>query len=193
MQNIRESDAAAENVVFATKIEDVIGGITLAAADFVDGSIVPAGTLVYKDVNGLYHALKTAKATATATNVATTYQVAKGHNFKVGEFFAALPGAKSYDITAIDKSNAAYDVITVSTTLGAVISVGQGFFQALAAVASTSAVIATPTAITGHTVEINAGDNNTVDAWLRASVIEANAPVATAALKALVPQILYLP
>ena len=86
MQNIRESDAAAENVVFATKIEDVIGGITLAAADFVDGSIVPAGTLVYKDVNGLYHALKTAKATATATNVATTYQVAKGHNFKVGEF-----------------------------------------------------------------------------------------------------------
>lgn len=193
MQNSRKYDPAAEKVVFATKIEDIIGGITLAAGDFVEGDIVPAGTLVGKDGNNLYHALKTAKMYANATNVATDYQVVKGHGFKVGDFFASAVGAKAYAITAINKSNAAYDILTLGTTIGVALTAGQAVFQALAESATTtSAFKVQPLAITGHTVEIVANDTNVVDAYLRASVFEVNCPPVTTAMKTLVPQILFL-
>ncbi|HEY1055016.1 MAG TPA: hypothetical protein VGE24_07770 [Emticicia sp.] len=193
MQIFRETDAPAQKVVFATKIEDIIGGVTVSVADFVDDYIVPAGSVVGKDNNGLFHVLKVAKLTTAAGNTDTTYQVAKGHGFKVGDFIAALTGAKAYAITAIDTTNADYDVLTVGTTLGVVIAQNDGIFQAAAQAASnTSAFKYTPLAVTGHAIQLNAGDNNVVDAWVRASLFTVNAPIATAQLKAALPQILWL-
>ncbi|MBA4852072.1 hypothetical protein [Emticicia sp. BO119] len=193
MQNFRETDAAAEKVVFATKIEDLIGGGTVAVADFVDGFIVPAGSVVGKDNNGLFHVLKVAKLTTAAGNTDTTYQVAKEHGFKVGDFIAALTGAKSYAITAIDTTNADYDILTVGTTLGVVINQYDGIFQASAqATSNTSAFKYTPFGVTGSRIQLNAGDNNVVDIWIRASLFAVNAPVATTQIKAALPQVLWL-
>ena len=192
MQNFRESDSATEKVVFATKIEDIIGGITVAVADFVDAHIVPAGSVVGKDNNGLFHVLKTAKMHTAAGGSATDYIVYKGHGFKVGDFIASATGAKAYAITAINTSNADYDTITIGTTIGAVAQYA-GIFQALAEAASnTSAFKVTPYAVTGQSIQLKSGDTNTVDAWLRATMFEANAPVATAQIKAALPQILWV-
>jgi len=193
MQNFSKSDSPAENVVFHAKIEDIQGGITLCSADFVADDIVPAGTVVYKDSNGLFHALKTAKVVTAANNTATTYQVAKGHNFKVGEFVASLTGAKAYAITAIDKTNADYDVLTVGTTLGVAIAQNAVLFQAAAeSSTTTSAFKGTPYAVTGHGVQIKVGDNHLVDAYLRATLFEAVAPPVTSQIKAAIPQILWI-
>lgn len=193
MQNYSETDVAASKVVFHSKIEDLQGGITLAAADFVANDIIPAGTVVGKDSAGLFHALKTAKLYTAAANTDTTYQVYKGHGFKVGDFIAALTGAKAYAITAINTSNASYDVLTVGTTLGVVIAQYAGIFQAAAEAASnTSAFKYTPYAVTGDDVKIKTGDNHLVDAYLRATVFEVNAPIVTAQIKAALPHILWI-
>lgn len=193
MQNFRESDAAAEKVAFATKLEDISGGVTVAAADFTNGAIIPAGSVIGKDTNGLYHILKTARLHTAATNTATDYLVLKGHGFKVGDFMAALTGAKAYAITAINTGNADYDTISVGTTLGVAIAQYAGVFQALAeSTSTTSAFKVAPLAVTGSSLELKTGDTNVVDAYLRATLIEANVPVATAQIKAALPQILWL-
>lgn len=192
MQNFRESDAA-ETLAFATKLEDISGGVSLAAADFNDGALVPAGSVIGKDGNGLYHVLKTAKLHTAAGNTATDYLVLKGHGFKIGDFVAAQTGAKAYAITGINTSNAAYDTISVGTTLGVAVAQYAGIFQAAAeATSNTSAFKVTPLAVTGHSIKLKSGDTNVVDAWLRATLIEANAPVATAQIKAALPQMLWV-
>src|SRR6218665_2951971 len=161
MQNFRESDAAPEKVAFVTKLEDIIGGVTVAAADFTNGAIIPAGSVIGKDGNGLYHVLKTARLHTAASNTATDYLVLKGHGFKVGDFIAALTGAKAYAITAINTSNADYDTISVGTTLGVAISQYAGVFQALAeATSNTSAFKVAPSAVIGHSLELKTGDTN---------------------------------
>lgn len=101
-------------------IEDVQGGGTIARAEIkaiIDE--LPPLAIVGKDSNGLYHVVKTAKVHSTVAADATTIQVEKGHLFVIGEavtFGGAL--AKASDvITAIDKTNAGYDVITVAATI----------------------------------------------------------------------------
>lgn len=193
MQNFRESDAAAEKVVFATKLEDIVGGATIAMADFTDGNIIPAGSVICKGPTSLYRILKTARLHTAAGNTATDYLVLKGHGFKTGDFIAALTGAKAYAITGINTSNADYDTISVGTTLGVAIAQYAGIFQAAAESASnTSAFKYEPLAVSGHSLELRTGEVNAVDAWLRATVIEANAPVVTAQIKAALPQILWV-
>src|SRR5215217_2444871 len=190
MQNSRESDSSVRRVVFATKLEDVIGGITLDSSYFVPGDLVPAGTPVVKAVNGLYQPIKSARITAAATNTATDYQVAKGHNFKVGDFFASAVGAKAYPITSINKSGATDDIITVSTTLGVAVSNGVAVFSATAQSAgATSAFLSGMIVLTGHEVLIKENDTNVVDALIRASVFEVAAPPVTAAIKAVNPHL----
>lgn len=193
MQNSRETDGEPRKVVFATKIEDVIGGITLDSSFFAAGDLVPAGTPVVKETNGMYQPIKTARLTSAASNTATDYQVAKGHVFKVGDFVASGVGAKAYAITAINKSNADYDVITLGTTLGVAVSNGATLFQAIAESATTtSAFVSGQIVLTGHEVLIKANDTNVVDAYIRASVFTATAPPVTAAIKAVNPQLLWL-
>lgn len=103
-------------------IEDVTGGGTIARAE-LKGVIdeLPPGVVVGADSNGLYHVVKTAKVNAIAAADAVAYQVEKNHVFKVGEAVTnggALEGAADV-ISAIDKSNADYDTITLAGTIGA--------------------------------------------------------------------------
>ena len=186
MQNTKKTETLGK-LVFVTKIEDIPGGVTVAVSDLTQ-TYVAAGTPIGPDNNGLYHVIKTAKATASATNTATDYQVAKGHNFKVGDFLAVKPGAKAYAITAIDTTNTGYDVLTVGTTLGLAVSNGAVLIQALAESASTSSGFKyTPTLLTNNDFDVVIGDNHLVGAWRRSTVKEANAPAVSAEIKAAMP------
>lgn len=103
-------------------IEDIQGGGTIARAE-LKGIIdeLPPLVIVGKDANGLYHVVKTGKVTAVAAADAVAIQIAKKHAFKVGEAVTvggALTGASDV-ISAIDKTNAAYDTITLSGAIGA--------------------------------------------------------------------------
>ena len=107
-------------------IEDVIGGGTidrrnLRNALFNGKSLdeLPPIVIVVKDPEtGLYHVLKTALVSEAAAADAIAYKVTKNHLFGVGDF-----------VTAIDKSNAEFDTITLEATIGAAAK-GQVLVQA---------------------------------------------------------------
>lgn len=193
MQNKLFGDIPADKVVFAHTYGDVIGGVTIASADFNEGDIVPIGTLVGRDGNGLYHALKTATLQANVTNVATAYPVLKGHFYKVGDVIALGTGGKASAITAINTTNPAFDTITVSATLGAAATAGDGLVEgAVATTGTDSASKYVPTAITARSIQIVKGDTNTVGAWTTADVYAQRVPAVPATIKALVPFIRYM-
>ena len=118
-------------------IEDVIGGGTIDRRDLRNALFngksldeLPPIVIVVKDPEtGLYHVLKTAMASDAGNE--TTYKVSKNHLFGVGDFVTiggALTGA-SDKITAIDKSHAEFDTITLEATIGAAAK-GQVLVQA---------------------------------------------------------------
>ena len=116
-------------------IEDVIGGGTidrrnLRNALFNGKSLdeLPPIVIVVKDPEtGLYHVLKTALVSEAAAADAIAYKVTKNHLFGVGDFVTI--GGASDKITAIDKSNAEFDTITLEATIGAAAK-GQVLVQA---------------------------------------------------------------
>jgi hypothetical protein len=115
----------------------VQGGFVLDRTDYADGDVIKAGTpVVFNEATRMAKPLLTAVLNANATNSATTYQVKKGHKLATGKYFAASSGGAAYAITAIDTSNADYDVITVGTTLGVALTAGQLLFASTATGAS---------------------------------------------------------
>lgn len=112
-------------------LEDIVGGGTIARADLrtaiFDGQPLdelPPFCVVGHDENGIWHVVKTALVTEDVAGDAKAIKVAKNHLFTVGDFVTVggdLDGA-SDKITAIDKSNAAYDLITLVATIGAAVA-----------------------------------------------------------------------
>lgn len=100
--------------------------------------------------------IKTAVLHANATNTDVAYQVEKGHQFAVGDYLAATVGSKAYAISAIDTSNAGYDILTVGTTLGAALTSGLVLFQSSATGASAAALYVTPTGLIRFAVDVAA-------------------------------------
>lgn len=109
-------------------LEDVVGGGIISRADLRTALFdnqpldeLPPYCVVGRDENGVWHVVKTALVTEAADAEATTVKVAKNHLFAVGDFVTiggVLDGA-SDKITAIDKSNSAYDTITLASKIGA--------------------------------------------------------------------------
>ena len=109
-------------------LEDVVGGGTIARADLrkalFDGQPLdelPPYCIAGRDENGGWHVIKTAKVTEAVEAAGKVIKVAKNHLFAVGDFVTAggkFDGA-SDKITIIDKSNAAYDSITLAA-IGAI-------------------------------------------------------------------------
>lgn len=103
-------------------IEDVQGGGTIARAE-LKGLIdeLPPLAVVGKDESGLYHVVKTAFVKTVAAADAVIIQIEKKHLFQVGE---AVTIGGSLDrasdvITAINRSNANYDELTIAGAIGA--------------------------------------------------------------------------
>jgi hypothetical protein len=101
-------------------IEVAQGGFALNATGLATDTVIPAGTpLVFDEAARTASFVGGGTLQAAATGNPTTYRVNKNHTLKVGDNFATgAVGGPSYPITAIDTSNAAYDAVTVGTTIG---------------------------------------------------------------------------
>ena len=142
----------------------------------------------------MFHVIKTAKLTAPASSSATTYVVAKGHHFRVGDVIMAKTAGKAYPITAIatNASDSTSDDITVGTTLGVSLAVGDGIIEAKQEAASASAFKYTPVGLTGEAYEVNAAMNNDVNVVTIGQVHEALIPSAPDSVKAALKGIIFI-
>lgn len=173
-------------------LADIPNGVTVSAADLVAGGILPEGGYIGADEAGLYHLIKTAKLTEAATKTATTYKVAKGHHFKIGDIVASDTGAQSNTITAIDStSEPTYDTITLDATLDAALAAGTCLVQAKA-VATKAALKYTPKAVLGDAYPVEALSNHLCAAVTHGQFKAALCPPAPAGLRALLPTVTFI-
>lgn len=179
-----------------TELEDVQGGVSVALADLrKDVSAVPPGAFIGLDENGLGHVMKSAALVLLAGAAATTYRIGKVHQFKVGEFVTSKDKAsvKAYAITEIDTTNAEYDVVTVATTLGVALAVGDNLVAVTAedAVGGASVLPYAPKGISKLELNI-AGSHASTGVLRRGTVTIANLAFgAPKAFRDLLPQILF--
>lgn len=94
------------------RIADIPGGVTVSVAN-LGGSGLFEGTPLAKGSNGLFVVLKSTKV-ATAYVNGTSLDVEKNSHFKVGDKLTNEAGTVHATITAIDKTNASKDVVTLA-------------------------------------------------------------------------------
>ncbi|MFB5946119.1 hypothetical protein [Albibacterium profundi] len=175
------------------RLADIPGGVTVNIDTLVPGTILKEGTVIAKGENGMYNVVKTATITKAATTTDTDYEVSKGNNFKVGDFFAAKVGAKSFAITAINRDDPEKDVITLGTTLGAAVPLGTVVFEAKAESTGTaSALKHAPLAVVGESHDVEANENLFASAMLIGVLKADTAPAASAEIKAAIPTIIFI-
>ena len=108
------------------------GIIILNTANLVVGSWLPSFTPICVDlVKKTAEVVRNVKVTTEVSATDVVIKVAKGSLMTVGMFIGN--GSKGGTITAVDKSNANYDAITVEATLGVKLVVGTVLFEATAA------------------------------------------------------------
>lgn len=169
------------------RVADIPGGVTVSVAG-LGGDDLFEGTPLAVGNDGLFIVVKTAQIVTDATKTATTYEVAKGHHFKVGDHFATADCAGKV-ITKIDKTDASKDVITLAETLGEVVTAGTCAFES--ADADTN-LKNTPVAIAGSNYSVESGDNLFVDAWVVGVVRKSNAPIINDAIAKALKCIVYV-
>lgn len=169
------------------RVADIPGGVTVSVAN-LGGSALFEGTPIGKGSNGVFEVCKTAQILTDATATATTYEVAKGHHFKVGDRFAT-DGANGQSITAIDKSSATKDIIIVGTTLGVAITANTCAFESSGA---NKTLKVNPIAFAGSNEDVVSGENLFVSAWVIGVVKESNAPIVNATIKTALKGVVYV-
>lgn len=157
------------------------GGFALDVTGLVPGDVLKPGTpLVYNEATRQATVLHVGTITAVAGGTATSYQIAKGSTFKVGDNFATgATGGKAYPITAIDKSNSDYDTVTVGTSIGAA-AVGDLVYASTATGATASALPAINGLLYEETEVFPAGLRNSVSAVIRGTVYARRIPYSAA-------------
>lgn len=154
--------------VLMHKVADIRGGVSVKASELGGDYLREGAVLSAADANGLCHVVKIAETVAEVEATGTIIKVKKYHNLKVGDFVMTGEGGVAYAIADIDASNKTYDVLTVSTTLGAI---EKGGFLIEAAAESTgtdSALKYTPLSVVGTGKLIAPNQNTDTDAWLMA-------------------------
>ena len=186
----RKSDGRVIKAILH-RVADVPNGVTVSVAD-LGGAVLTEGTpLAYVAADGMYHVSKTALIVTDAANDATTYDVAKGHHFKVGDKFGT-EGANGQAITAIDKTtNTDKDVITVGTTLGVAITAASSTV-AFATAGVNKLVKYAPIALAGSNYDVVVSESLFCDAWVIAVVKTGNAPAVNATVTATLKGITYI-
>lgn len=174
-------------------LADIPNGVTVAVADLIPGVALKEGAPIGPDEAGLYHLVKTATVTEAATATATAYKVAKGHHFKAGDFVMVKTGAKAYAITSVDTSALTHDTITVGTTLGLAVKVGDALTQAKAESTGTaSAFKYQPTAVVGDSYAVEALTTTPVAAVTFGQFKAALCPAISADVKAALPTVKFI-
>ncbi|WP_301704074.1 head fiber protein [uncultured Parabacteroides sp.] len=110
------------------------GPYKLDTTNLVVGSFLPGFTPIYADLkNKFAYAVINVKVIEAYTNgaYALSIKIAKNSLAYVGMFIGN--GKKGAEVTAIDKSNASYDVLTIKAAFGEDIAKDTVLFQAIAA------------------------------------------------------------
>ena len=137
------------------RIVNAIGGEKEGGGLVVDpGYDAPESTAVGKYDSLRYAVIKAYRLAAAVGASDTTIKIAKGSGIVVGEFHAY--GKLAVACTAVDKTNADYDTVTV--TMGIAIAAGEVLYQAKAASASAAVPIYTPLFLTKNTTPTGVGD-----------------------------------
>ena len=179
-------------------LEDVVGGGTIARADLrkalFDGhplDELPPYCIAGRDENGGWHIIKTAKVLEAVEAAGKVIKVAKNHLFAIGDFVTAggkFDGA-SDKITAIDKSNAAYDSITLAAAIGAM---AKDMVLVADAGSAEATVETSEVAITMAKVDLTVA-NQSCGLMVRGTIEEQNMPFPLDAdLKKLMPLIRFV-
>ena len=150
--------------VFMHKVADIRGGVAVKTSE-LGGDYLPEGAVLSAPDNGICHVVKFAVVASKVEAEATTIQVKKMHNFKVGDYVMTDGGSVAYAITAIDTSAKGYDTITVGTTLGA-ISAGGYIVEAAGEASKDAAMKYTPLALVGTGKPVLPDTNLDTDAWV---------------------------
>ena len=114
---------------------------------------VPPTTAVGKSGNQ-FVAIKAYRLHTAVAAADTSIKIKKGSGVAVGDVIAT--GKKGVACTAVDTSNADYDIVTV--TLGVAVTEGTVLYQAKAASADAAAPALAPEYVTGNWVDANKGD-----------------------------------
>jgi hypothetical protein len=131
--------------IWVRVIETATGGFKLVITGLNSGDVLPAGTPIKIDESARTATVSKTAIVYEATS-GTSIKVKKGHQFQATNNAAKTLGDAAYAVSAIDASNAAYDVFTVGTSLGA-LSVGDVLFQSSAAGATAAAYSVVPNAL----------------------------------------------
>lgn len=143
-------DGASTKVYFEQVFAEKPGGGLVANPDF---DIEPS-TAVGVGNNGLLYPIKGYRLVDAVVSEDTTIKIAKGSGIAVGDIIAT--GKKGVAATAVDTSNAGYDLVTV--TLGVAVANGTVLYQALSASASSAKPKYDPVYVTGAWVKAGKGD-----------------------------------
>lgn len=186
--HLKTDSAKSGKVIFQKVLETARGGFTLDTSGLSDGATIPAGTPIeFNEATRKAKILKTAKVYETASGSPTQYKVEKGHNLAVGNPLAKTVGSAAYAITAIDTSNAAYDLVTVGTTIGAV-AAGDVLFNSSATGGSAAALAVSAKGLLYDDVEVS--KDASLSVVLRGTVYARRIAVPSAVQTAL-PQIIF--
>jgi hypothetical protein len=177
--------------VFQKVIENAQGGFVLDDSVLTADETISAGQPVgFDESTRKAKVVKVAQVYENATNSATTIKVYKNHHFKVGDYIAKTAGGAAYAITAIDSSNASYDVLTVGTTLGVALTADTDvLFESSATGASAAAYKVTANGLLYNDTIVATGAS--VSVVLRGTVYARRVPAVPAAVKTAIPQIIY--
>jgi hypothetical protein len=128
--------------VIKNTIEVLAGGATVATSDFNTSVVdeLKAGAIVGEDENGLFHHLKTAKLIDVGEGSAL---IEKLHTLKVGDIVS--DGVVALEISAIDTSNAEFDILSFDSGDLTLIDPGTILYQVESVDTEGSGTVATAT------------------------------------------------
>lgn len=158
------------------------GGFTLDKTNLPDGiDFLPKGSLIAADfATRKAVVVKNAVVKAAVEAAGVEIPVGKNNLLKVGDFVSKAVGGTSYAITAIDKSDADVDTVTVGTALGA-LAKGDILFASVESGATKGAEAAVANGILIHDAFLE--DQTTLNIGLQIFEIkEANLPFGVSAL-----------
>lgn len=136
------------------RIADIPNGVTVKVAN-LGGAVLFEGTPLCKGENGLFEVVKTAKV-VTAYTSGTSLEVAKGHHFVAGEIISP-DGIHTATISAIDKTNAEKDVMTLGAGIG--VAVAAGGCISLVTLAKKEATAVGTATTSANTIKVAKGHN----------------------------------
>ena len=134
-----------------------IGAFVLNVNGLALDSYVPSFTPICADlVAHTAQIVVNAKVVEAADSTATTVKIAKGSYVQTGTILGN--GSYGGTVSAINKTNSDYDVITFSAAFGAALSVGDVLFTAKTTAGKTQAVVANSALYENH--KVTSGINN---------------------------------